>query len=78
LSVLDKYYDKLRLTSLGEIPADLLLVNGQVVNVFSGEIIRANVAISNSHIAGVGDYRNGHKIVDLQALLSCPPHQLSN
>jgi adenine deaminase len=72
LSVLDKYYDKLRLTSLGEIPADLLLVNGQVVNVFSGEIIRANVAISNSHIAGVGDYRNGHKIVDLQGRFLLP------
>ena len=72
MSVLDKYYDKLRLTSLGEIPADLLLVNGQVVNVFSGEIIRANVAISNSHIAGVGDYRNGHKIVDLQGRFLLP------
>lgn len=72
MSVLSKYYDKLRPTSLGEIPADVLLVNGQVINVFSGEIIRANVAISNSHIAGVGNYRNGHKVVDLQGRFLLP------
>ena len=29
----------------GEIPADLILANGRVINVFSGEIEQANVAI---------------------------------
>lgn len=69
---LDNDYKKLRLTSLGELPADLLLVNGQVVNVFSGEIIDASVAVSGSRIAGVGDYQNGGKIIDLQGRFLLP------
>lgn len=69
---LDNDYKKLRLISLGELPADLLLVNGQVVNVFSGEIIDASVAISGSRIAGVGDYQNGSKIIDLQGRFLLP------
>jgi len=37
-------------------PADILLQGGKIVNVLSGEIYGANIAISNGRIVGVGDY----------------------
>jgi adenine deaminase len=49
----------------GELPADLLLANAKVVNVFSGEIEPGNVAICGDRIAGVGDYRQGKQMLDL-------------
>jgi len=49
----------------GETPADLILANTRVVNVFSGEIEAASVAIHGERIAGVGDYRQAKKILDL-------------
>ena len=38
----------------GEEPADLLLRNAQLVNVLSGEIHPANVAIYGGRVAGFG------------------------
>lgn len=38
----------------GEEPADLILAGGQVVNVYSGEILKANVAVAGDRIAYVG------------------------
>ena len=38
----------------GEAPADLLLKGGQIVNVFSGEVHEANIAIADGRIVGVG------------------------
>ena len=32
-------YNKLRMVALGEKPADLLLVNGKVISVFSGDVL---------------------------------------
>jgi len=55
----------------GEKEADLLLENAQVVNVLSGEIYRANVAISDSRIVGLGDYKAKQKI-DLEGCYLCP------
>ncbi len=50
----------------GEEPADLLLLNGEVVNVFTGEVARANIAIKNGIICGVGhEYRNAAETIDL-------------
>jgi adenine deaminase len=49
----------------GELPADLLLTNAKVVNVFSGEIEPGNVAICGDRIAGVGDYHQAKKMLDL-------------
>lgn len=44
-------------------PADTTLAGGQVVNVFTGELEEANVAIAGGRIAGIGDYsRPGHYI----------------
>jgi adenine deaminase len=40
----------------GEEPADLLLRNGRVVNVLSGEIEEAGVAVAGEFIVGLGGY----------------------
>uniref|UniRef100_A0A7C4CC27 Adenine deaminase n=1 Tax=candidate division WOR-3 bacterium TaxID=2052148 RepID=A0A7C4CC27_UNCW3 len=56
-----------------EEPADLLLRNGQVVNVFTGEIRRANVAVRNGLIAGVGqEYSKGRQVFDLEGACVVP------
>ena len=49
----------------GKIPADLLLANAKVVNVFTGEIESGNVAIYGDKIAGIGNYRQAKQVVDL-------------
>ena len=49
----------------GELPADLLLSNAKVVNVFNGEIEPGNVAICKDRIAGVGDYHQAKQVLDL-------------
>ena len=40
----------------GERPAELLFKNAQVVNVLSGEIHEANVAVDDGRVIGFGDY----------------------
>src|SRR5512139_3395290 len=42
--------------ALGKYPVDLLLKNGRLVNVFSGEIHEASVVVHEGIIAGFGDY----------------------
>ena len=50
--------------ALGNEPADILIVNGKVVDVLTGEIYDANVAIAEGVIAGVGDYHQGKRVID--------------
>jgi len=56
----------------GELPADLLLANAKVVNVFSGEIEPGNIAICGDRIAGVGDYHQGKQVMDLAGKYIAP------
>ena len=49
----------------GNAPADILLKDALLVNVFTGEILTANVAVKDSVIAGVGDYSWGQEVVNL-------------
>ena len=44
-------------TARGDRPADLLLTNARIINVFSGEIVPGSIAIKNGHIVGIGSYR---------------------
>jgi adenine deaminase len=56
----------------GDAPADLLLKNARIVNVFSGQIESNDVAILGSRIVGVGrDYQANHTI-DLQNAYVAP------
>ncbi len=56
----------------GEQPADLLIKNANVVNVFSGDIKKTNVAIYQKRIAGIGDYSEGKKVIDLKEKFLVP------
>ena len=49
----------------GELPADLILANAKVVNVFTGEVELGNVAICEGSIAGIGDYHQAREVLDL-------------
>jgi adenine deaminase len=49
----------------GNAPADILLTDALLVNVFTGEILKANVAIKGSVIAGVGDCSWGQEVENL-------------
>ncbi|MCF8029197.1 MAG: adenine deaminase [Desulfobacteraceae bacterium] len=40
----------------GTRPADLLITDARIVNVFSGEIREGHIAVKNGFIAGIGDY----------------------
>ncbi|MEA3494070.1 MAG: adenine deaminase C-terminal domain-containing protein [Candidatus Margulisiibacteriota bacterium] len=57
--------------SRGEKKAGLVLKNGQLINVFSGEIYPADVAIHKERIAGVGDY-SGEEEIDLNGRYVAP------
>lgn len=56
----------------GEIPADLVLVNARIVNTLNGEIEEGNVAVYGDVVAGVGDYRNAKKTLDLKGRFLAP------
>lgn len=56
----------------GEAPADLVLANARIVNVFTGEIEFGSIAIAGGRIAGTGDYWAGRRIVDLAGRFVAP------
>jgi adenine deaminase len=56
----------------GEAPADLLLSNGRIVNVFSGEIEEADIAIFGDRIAGIGRGYAARETVDLRGAYVAP------
>ncbi len=49
----------------GETRAELLFRNAQVVNVLSGEVHPANVAVDDGRVIGFGDYE-AERVIDLQ------------
>ena len=62
--------ERIRIAS-GEGIADLLIKNGRVVEVFSGQIEKKDVAIHQGMIVGFGDYR-AREIVDVRGDFLCP------
>ena len=57
----------------GDALADLLLRDAQLVNVFSGEILRTNVALSGATVAGIGDdYTEAEQVLDLKGRYLTP------
>ncbi|SHG82459.1 Adenine deaminase [Thermosyntropha lipolytica DSM 11003] len=55
----------------GEKPADLLLKNGKVVFLPTGEIIEKDIAICEGVIAGLGDYE-AYEVIDLNGAYVTP------
>jgi adenine deaminase len=69
--------DKTELTRLikassGEISCDLVLKNGRIVDVFSGEVIEASLGIKNGYIIGYGDDYIGNETLDLKGKIVSP------
>ena len=56
----------------GDKPADRVLRNGRLVNVLSGDIEEADIALCGDRIAGVGAGYAGHEEVDLQGAFVAP------
>jgi adenine deaminase len=65
------HLDELIQTARGLRPCDLLLTNGRIVNVFSGEVHPGGVAVAGSRIAGLGDYP-ARRVVDLGGRFVAP------
>ena len=55
----------------GEQQAELLFKNARVVNVFSGEIHKTNVAVEDGRVIGFGDYQ-AKKVIDLKGAYLAP------
>lgn len=55
----------------GDAPADLLLKNARIINVFSGRVLRGSIAVKNGFIAGFGDY-DADETMDLKGRYVAP------
>lgn len=72
--------DKMNIADLEEIievaqnqaPADLILKNAAIVDIFYHRIIKADVAVRNGFIAGIGSYKKARKIIDLKNVYLAP------
>src|SRR6185312_3386568 len=51
----------------GDEPADLVITGGHVLSVFTREWLRADVAVADGWIAGVGTYE-GHETIDASGM----------
>lgn len=56
----------------GDTPANLLLKNAKIVNVFSGEIFKSSIAVHHSRIVGIGESYRAEKTIDLKGRYVCP------
>lgn len=56
----------------GEDPADLVIKNGQVFDIITGELISGDVAICGDQIVGLGESYNGREEIDAQDLILVP------
>jgi adenine deaminase len=56
----------------GDAAADLVLRNGQVLNVFTGEFQRTDVAVWDGRIAGLGAGYGAEQEIDLEGRFVCP------
>ncbi len=59
------------LAAAGAKKASLVLKHGRVVNVFTAELLEADIAIEDGVIVGLGEYE-GENEVDLQGAVVCP------
>ncbi len=66
------YLPALLAVARGDQPADLLLRNARIVNVFSGRVEEGDVALAGGRIAGVGTGYSARAVVDLQGAYLAP------
>lgn len=56
----------------GQEPADLLLQGGRLINVFTGDIYEADVAIQGSRIVGIGEGYTAREVIPLRGRFVAP------
>ncbi len=56
----------------GEEPAEILLTNARLVNVYTGETYAADIALADGRIAGVGSGYTARQVMDLGGRYVCP------
>lgn len=61
---------RIKVASGGE-PADCVIKNGKIIDVFNGEIIEEDLAIADGFIAGIGHYE-GLKVIDAKGKFISP------
>jgi adenine deaminase len=66
-----KTLKKLIDTAAGRIPADLVIKNGRIADVYSASIVDADIAVSGRFIAGIGSY-DGREILDARGAYIIP------
>lgn len=54
-----------------KIPADRVIKNGEILNVFTGEFMQGDIAIVDGMIAGIGSYE-GYEMIDAQGKIIVP------
>lgn len=65
------HYSQQITVSMGSEPADLVLKHARYLNVFTGEFLQGDIAISQGRIAGIGTYQ-GRQEVDLSGKTVVP------
>ncbi len=66
-----EHLKKLIAVAAGREAPDLIVKGGRIANVFSAEIMEADVAVCDGFIAGIGQY-DGPNVLDAQNGLICP------
>ena len=66
------FHSRLLAVARGQLPADLVLRNGRIVNVFTGTIEQADIAIVGDRIAGIGPGYQAEQTVDLRNSFVAP------
>lgn len=56
----------------GQEPAEILIANGRVINVYTGEIYEADVALAHGRIVGVGAGYQARQVFDVAGRYVCP------
>lgn len=74
------FMEKLIKAGTGEIKADLVLKNGNVVDVFNHSVIKADIAVKDGIVVGVGSDYSGEREIDvtdkyvMSGLMDCHLH----
>jgi adenine deaminase len=70
--VIRKEHSELIKVARGEKAANLILSNAKVINTLTAQIELADVAIHGDRIAGVGEYQEAEKVIDLEGKYLSP------
>lgn len=65
-------FPELAKAARGEVPAKVVFRGGNVVNVFTGEVLQTSVAVTDGTIVGIGDQYVGETEIDLTGKYLCP------